>query len=163
MKRKIGALLALAVLPALAIVAATSKYGVRPVYAQDGCSLATLNGRYGFSQQGFENRVGSDPAETKLPFADVGVFSFDGAGNFSVSYTDISPGPPAYVPVQATGSGAYTVNSACTGTLTCTTGDCAGVTLNTVTVGGGAEVFGILTTRNGLPESAVATSDFKKQ
>jgi len=154
MKRIVSASLALAVLAALVMVLTTSK----PVYAQGVCSVATLKGNYGFSQPGFEPR-GPNPNANKLPFAVVGVIAFDGGGNFSITYTDVSPGQPdPYVPLHGTGSGTYTVNSDCTGSGSCTTGDCAGVTFDTVILAGGKEVFGI----NTLP-GVVATIDLKKQ
>ena len=141
MKRIVSALLALAVFAALVIVTTTiTKHGVRAVYAQSGCSLATLSGRYAFSASGFTPKGSMG---NLLPAAAVGVFTFDGAGNLSTTYTDVSPGKPTYIPLEGTGSGTYTVNSDCTGSASCTTGDCAGITWNTVIISGGAEVFGI--------------------
>ena len=141
--RILSALLTLAVLAALAIVTTTSKHGVRAVYASTGCTDATLTGNYAFSQSGFttKNTMGSP-----LPAAAMGVFTLDGAGNFSVTYTDMSPGKPAYIPVQATSSGTYIVNSDCTGSISVTTGQAAGLTYNTVIMGGGTEMFAIGTT-----------------
>ncbi len=141
--RILSALLTLAVLAALAIVTTTSKHGVRAVYASTGCTDATLTGNYAFSQSGFttKNTMGSP-----LPAAAMGVFTLDGAGNFSVTYTDMSPGKPAYIPVQATSSGTYIVNSDCTGSISVTTGQAAGLTYNTVIIGGGTEMFAIGTT-----------------
>jgi len=138
-----SALLAVAVLAALAILTTTSKHIVRAVYASSGCTDATLTGNYAFSQSGFttKNTMGSP-----LPAAAMGVFTLDGAGNFSVTYTDMSPGKPAYIPVQATSSGTYIVNSDCTGSISVTTGQAAGLTYNTVIMGGGTEMFAIGTT-----------------
>jgi hypothetical protein len=156
MKRIVNTLSALAVLAAMVIVATTSTHCVRPVYAQTGCSLASLNGDYAFSQQGSEPAGVTGPL---LPFAVVGVSKFDGAGNVSFAYTDVSPGRPnPYQPLQGTGSGTYTLKTDCTGSASCTSGDCAGVTLNMAVIGGGREVFGINTTRN-----VVAAIDLKKQ
>jgi len=136
---------------------ATSKHSVRAVYAQSGCSLATLSGNYAFSQPGFtaKNTMGLNP----LPLAVVGVSTFDGAGNVSVTFTDQSPGKPSYIPVQhATGLGTYSVNSDCTGSITGTSGGAAGITFDIVIIGGGTEVFGINTT-----PFVIATADLKKQ
>jgi len=150
-----SALLALAVLAALAIVTATSKHTLGRVYAQGGCSLATLTGNYAFSQPGFTPR---NSKGIPLPIAVVGVSTFDGAGNVSATFTDMSPGKPTYIPTQGTGSGTYTVNSDCTGSVSFTSGDAAGQTLNLVIIGGGTEAFGVNTT-----PFVIATSDFKKQ
>jgi hypothetical protein len=130
----------------------------RPAYAWDHpCSLDTLRGNYAFSQSGFESP--NAPGQKPQPFTDVGVSTFDGAGNFSATFTDMSPGNPnPYIALQLTASGTYTVNSDCTGSLSITTGPAAGVTLNMAVIGGGAEVFGINTT-----PWIIATSDFKKQ
>jgi hypothetical protein len=158
MKQIVRGVLALAVLAALAIVITTSKYAVRPVYAQSGCSLATLTGNYAFSQPGFTPKNSNG---NPLPFATVGVFTFDGAGNFSATYTDMSPGKPGgySTPLQGqTASGTYTVNSDCTGSISITGGDAAGITANLVIIGGGTEVFGINTT-----PFVIGTFDFKKQ
>lgn len=156
MKRMFSGLLALAALSALVLVATTSKRVVRPVYAQSGCSISTLTGNYAFSQPGFEAK--SHLKGNPLPFAVVGVSTFDGAGNFSAAYTDMSPGQPTYIPVQGNGSGTYTVNSDCTGSISITRGDAAGITLNLVIMDDGTEVFGINTT-----PFIIATADFKKQ
>jgi len=129
-----------------------------PAHASDHtCTLANLSGNYAFSQSGFESP--NDPGQKPQPFTNVGVVTFDGAGNFSFSLTDMSPGnPDRYLPLQLTGTGTYTVNSDCTGSASITTGPAAGVTLNLVVIGGGAEVFGINTT-----PWVIAASDFKKQ
>jgi hypothetical protein len=90
----------------------------------------------------------------------VGVSTFDGAGNVSATYTDMSPGKPGGygTPIQGTGSGTYTVNSDCTGSVSFTSGTAAGITFNMVIISGGTEVFGINTT-----PLVIATADFKKQ
>jgi len=135
----------------MAGLAAPAHAGVRP------CSLATLTGNYAGSQSGFESP--NAPGQTPQPFTDVGVVAFDGAGNVSFTVTDMSPGNPnPYIALQLTGSGTYTVNSDCTGSISITTGDAAGDTFNLVIIGGGAEVFGT----NTAPW-VIATSDFKKQ
>ncbi len=156
MKRIVSGSLILVTLSALVIVATTSKRIVRPVYAQSGCSLVTLSGNYAVSQSGFEAK--SHLKGNPLPFAVVGLATFDGAGNFSITYTDMSPGQPTYIPTQGNGSGTYTVNSDCTGSASVTAGDAAGLTLNMEIIGGGTEVFGIITT-----PFIIATSDWKKQ
>ena len=148
MKPIVRAFLALFVLVALPVAITTSKHTVRPVYAQNGCSVATLKGAYAFSQTGSEakNAMGS-----LSPFANVGVSQFDGVGNFSATFTDMSPGRPGGygAPLRgATGSGTYTVNADCTGSISISS---AGITLDIVIVGGGTEVFGINTTLSSSP------------
>ena len=159
MKRILSAVLTLVFFAAILAVATISKRTVRAVYAGGGCSVATLSGAYAFSQAGFttKNTMGGNP----LPFADVGVSTFDGAGNLSVTFTDMSPGKPGgyRAAVQGlTGSGTYTVNSDCTGSISGTSGDVVGITYDFVIIGGGTEVFGINTT-----PFTIVTADFKKQ
>ena len=67
----------------------------------------------------------------------------------------ISPGCSS---IWATGSGTYTVNPDCTGSVSGTSGDVAGITLDFLIIGGGTEVFAINTT-----PSVIATYDLKKQ
>jgi hypothetical protein len=151
MKQIVSALLALAVLAALTLVTTTSKHAVRTVYAQGGCSVATLNGDYAFTQPGF---AGAGQGN-QLPFFNVGVLAFGGTtGTLSASFTGVSHG----VVSTETDTGTYTVNPDCTGSMSFTTGPGAGVTFNMVIIGRGAELFGINT-------SAGFTSSFdaKKQ
>jgi hypothetical protein len=151
MKRIVSALLALAVLVALVHVITTSKHAVRAVYAQSGCSVATLNGHYAFSQPGW---AGAGQGN-QLPFFNVGVVAFDGTtGTVSASFTGVSHG----VVSTETDAGTYTVNPDCTGSMSFTTGPGAGAAFNIVIIGGGPELFGINT-------SAGFTSSFdaKKQ
>src|SRR5205823_10763209 len=109
------------------------------VYAQ--CSNATLTGSYGFKQDGFGTRNGK-PAKlgNTIPFATVGVVTFDGAGNASFTLTQVfnSSGGGFFEAIPAT----YTVNSDCTGTITI---EDFGLHFYIVTVGGGAELFAIQT------------------
>ena len=118
----------------LAVVVTTTS----PVYAQ--CSNATLTGSYGFKQQGFGLR-NSKPAKlgNMIPFATVGVVTFDGAGNASFTLTQVfSSGGDFFEAIPGT----YTVNSDCTGTVTI---EDFGLHFYIVTVGGGAEFFAIQT------------------
>jgi len=119
----------------LAVVVTTTS----PVYAQ--CSNATLTGSYGFKQQGFGLR-NSKPAKlgNMIPFATVGVVTFDGAGNASFTLTQVynSSGGDFFEAIPGT----YTVNSDCTGTIAI---EDFGLHFYMVTVGGGAELFAIQT------------------
>jgi hypothetical protein len=156
MKRTVTGLVTLVALAALVIMDRTSLRIVRTVHAGSGCAVASLSGNYAASQSGFESKTHQNGS--LLPFATLGLATFDGAGNFSITYTDMSPGQPSYIAVQGNGSGTYTVNSDCSGSISVTAGDAAGLTLNLQVIGGGTEVFGISTT-----PFIVANSDFKKQ
>ena len=120
----------------LAVVVVTT---TSTVHAQ--CSNATLTGSYGFIQQGFGLR-NSKPAKlgNMIPFATVGVVTFDGAGNASFTLTQVfnSEGGAFFEAIPGT----YTVNSDCTGTIAI---EDFGLHFYMVTVGGGAEVFAIQT------------------
>src|SRR5713226_300124 len=85
--------------------------------------------------------------------AAVGVFTLDGAGNLTASYTAVFNGHAFSTSVPDTGT--YTVNSDCTGTATDATID---LHFNLVTVGGGTEFFEIQT-----DEGTTDTLDAKKQ
>jgi len=78
---------AVAVLAALVIEPRTSKHSVRAVYAQSGCSEATLTGNYGFEFNGFTTAGRGQQSPPTRPLAAVGVITFDGAGNLSFTYT----------------------------------------------------------------------------
>jgi hypothetical protein len=88
-----------------------------------------------------------------IPGANVGVVTFDGAGNLSVTGTFVfeSSGGQRFGP----DTGTYTVNSDCTGTAT---DDTAGIHFDIVTVDGGKEFLGIQT-----DIGTTATIDGKKQ
>jgi len=154
-KRIFSVSLALAVSAILVIVMTTSesKHGVRAVYAQSGCTVATLNANYAFTDSGWGNprrpQIGPE-----VPVAVVGVLGFDGAGNSSLNFTlafngSISP------PLSNTGT--YTVNSDCTGSISFTAGDIP-INFNMVIIGGGTEVFGMVTSTGNTQ-----TWDAKKQ
>ncbi len=122
----------------LAVVVTTTTTST--VYAQ--CSNATLTGSYAFKQDGFGIIHNSKPAKlgNMIPFATVGVVTFDGAGNASFTVTQVlnSSGAEFFEAIPGT----YTVNSDCTGTVTI---DDFGLHFNIVTVGGGKEFFAIQT------------------
>jgi hypothetical protein len=147
MKRIISGFSALAVCATLMVVATNWKHGVTAVHAQGGCSVATLNGNYGFKTTGF--------VKTEVPVAVVGLNTFDGAGNISATATLVNRGA---IFTGVTTSGTYTVNSDCTGSITFTAGVASGETQNIVIVSGGTEIFGI----DAVP-SVTATFDAKKQ
>ena len=79
--------------------------------SEEGCTLATLKGRWGSALNGTIVGVG--------PIALVGVTKFDGEGKFSMDATRVTPpfpGNPNVVSYHITGT--YTVNDNCTGTIT---------------------------------------------
>ncbi len=83
------------------------------------------------------------------------MLTFDGAGNISTSFTVAFRG---MISTGQSSTGTYTVNSDCTGSISFTTGDAAGLIFNMVIIGGGTKVFGI----NTFP-SFTETFDAKKQ
>jgi hypothetical protein len=141
MKRIVSGFLALAVSATLVFVVTNWKHGVTPVHAQGGCSIATLTSAYAFRDPAFV-APGHAVNGAEVPAAAVGVFSFDGLGGVSASYTLVING---VISTGQTGSGTYTVNSDCTGSVSFTTGDAAGLTFNIIIIGGGTEIFGIHT------------------
>jgi hypothetical protein len=70
------------------------------------CTLASLNGCYGYSYTGSVDGVG--------PVAAVGPINFDGAGNTSATYSVNVNGTN----FQGSFTGTYTVNRDCTGNVT---------------------------------------------
>jgi hypothetical protein len=137
------------VLFALAVLIATASTG----HAQNACSNATLSANYAFTDSGF-----AAPHPTvrgpEVPIVVVGVLRFDGAGNASLSFTLAING--GISPSQSD-TGTYTVNSDCTGSISFTAGD-APIDFNIVIIGGGTEVFGIVTS-----DGNTQTFDAKKQ
>ncbi len=124
--------------------------GVTAVYAQ--CTNASLAGNYGLNFSGFTSK---NLRGNEVPWVLVGVVTFDGAGNVSISYSGAINGS---VFTNQTGSGTYAANSDCTGSLSFTAGDAAGNNANLVIIGGGTEVFGVMT-----DSGSSATFNLKKQ
>lgn len=143
MKRTLSTLL-------LVVLSATL---VPAVYAQGGCTDATLTGNYAFNLSGFASPV--TPKRGAQPWAVTGVLNLDGAGNISASYAGSINGG---VFTAQTTSGTYTVNSDCTGSITFTSGDAAGLTANMAIIGGGTEIFFVSTQAH-----TTAAGDAKKQ
>ncbi len=140
MKRLSTVLLAIAVVATGVALAPTVKHHFTTlpvVHAESGCSVATLNGNYGFTYTGFVSHPGTI-SPTKTSIALVGPLTFDGAGDWStLNYTVALNGK---IETSSTSPGAtYTVNSDCTGNMT----DPGGDSFNFVIVGGGAELMAI--------------------
>jgi hypothetical protein len=111
------------------------------VHAQEvdlqGCSAATLYGRFGLTFSGYST-IGAVPAliTSSIPVAGGGLVTFDGNGNLSASETVNLGGK--ILPVNLPGT--YTVNTDCTGSLTT-----ANAHLNLVIVRNGREILGVNT------------------
>src|ERR1039458_2890326 len=131
-KQTFTVLLATATLVALVVLAST---GV--VQAQ--CSNATLTGNYAFHMEGYK-------------VTQVGVATFDGAGNLSANYSGNDNGKP----FTAADVGTYSVNPDCTGSFYDAT---VSATVNLAILGGGTEAYGQIATRGWNPE----TVTLKKQ
>ncbi len=85
---------------------------------EQGCTLETLRGSFGFTGQALVTGSSTLPAPIGafVPFANVGVVTSDGQGNFFGSDTFSFGGRIG----QETFSGPYTVNANCTGSITLT-------------------------------------------
>lgn len=116
------AMIALSVLAAIATLVAWGpavKHAVATptvVHAQNGngdCSLASLSGPYAVSRQGtLVASVLGLPAPA--PWGEVALGTFNGAGAFSFT-ANVNIGGVA---ISGGGTGTYTVNTDCTGTIT---------------------------------------------
>jgi len=89
---------------AVLFLLALSTILVPAVYADGGCSNATLNGTYGGHAWDFG----------KFPGVLMGIFTFDGAGNWTDKFSSSSNG---HISRWAKNTGTYTVNSDCTGSF----------------------------------------------
>ena len=145
MNRILSVLLALALSATLVVLTPNTAYA--------SCTDATLTGNYAVIGPGFHNT--KVPGSSDVPLAVVGVFTFNGSGKIDFSFTFANNGA---ILQGGTGSGAYTVASDCTGSISFTSGDASGVNFNTVIIGDGAEIFGINTSPGNTQ-----TFDAKKQ
>lgn len=107
-------------------------YLVARVHAQEGCSVATLQGAYGFYRTG---------TTSTGPLAAVGIATFDGTGSTTARQTirkngvttaDLFTDPPLV--------GLYQVDTDCTGKFLNPDGS---VFAHIVIVGGGKQIFGL--------------------
>jgi hypothetical protein len=121
------------------------------VFAQSGCTDATVSGPYAVTFLGWATPPPKTATEGKssAPVAAAGIATFDGAGNWSTSFTSSHNGD---ITSATSVPGTYTVNSNCTGTIA-GVGDFAIVIL-----GNGAEITGVNTDNN-----STFTIEFKKQ
>lgn len=95
-------------------------------HAASACSASVLNGAYGFSAVGqvigLIDSMGVHQFVTQLALNDVSLVTFDGSKSFKRVDVGTTNGAPKNGATSFTGaqSGAYTVNSDCTGTMTIT-------------------------------------------
>jgi hypothetical protein len=97
----------------LAVLGVLAVHQVRTVKAHHGCSERTLMGDYGWTEFGLE------PETTGTPFwSQTGLVHFDGNGNFTGrDLYDVESGA---LDGPSTEAGTYTVDSACTITISYT-------------------------------------------
>ena len=111
------------------------------VWAQNGasqpaCSNATLEGSYGFTVTGMRPSGPGGPVET---IVGVAMTSFDGNGNLTQT-DNIHGSISGFAHPDRPGTGTYTINSDCTGTMTLTSTGAPTLTLRIVVVDDGNEV-----------------------
>ena len=118
---------------------------VAKVYAENGCTLRTLNGSYGAAGDGLIT-FGQPPVTSSntIPIAVAGVQTFDGTGNFSLSNTTNLGG----LVFPSTGAGTYTVNADCTGSVTINVSNGEVLHSNIVIVDHGRQILNVSTDPN---------------
>jgi hypothetical protein len=118
------------------------------------CDAATLRGEYGFSISGSRPSPGNGPIEQIIGVA---LTIFDGGGN--LSQTDNIHGSISGYPSSAVdrpGTGSYTLNEDCTGTMTLSNkGVPVTLTLHIVVVNNGEEIRTVVTE----PATVMVTSN----
>ena len=128
--------------------------GVAILGVGQGCSVATLNGTYGFRTTGMA--IGNTPTSTgvPVPVAAVGTVTFDGLGGiprvaFTANINGITQTPNPFV-----SSGNYTVNSDCTGSMGFASIQGVGTNFNLVTLGNASQF--LMISQTGTTDSGVA-------
>jgi hypothetical protein len=152
----LGVVVCLAVSTVLALTLLGTKHPggiLGKVYAHEGCSLRTLNGSYGGTGTGWI-ATGPPPTLTSntIPIAVVALQTFDGAGNFSSSNTTNLGG----LVFTSTGSGTYTVNADCTGSVTSNMSNGEVIHFSFVAVDNGRQLQNV-STDPGIVASSTAT------
>lgn len=97
----------------LALVVGLMAFAPSLVSAQQACSASSLDGAYAFAGSGFNTMPG--PPVVLTPSNQVGVMTFDGAGNLKVKVTGVSVF--GVIPPFTPYSGTYSVNPDCTGLI----------------------------------------------
>ena len=93
----------------LAMVLILVSLMVQDSFAEEACSIGSLNGRFIFTGRGFIEAV--EPGVQRVHY---GMFVFDGAGKFTGKQSSSRGGKIGREELQGT----YTLDSDCTGTLT---------------------------------------------
>jgi hypothetical protein len=129
------------------------------LYAGDGgenqaCSNATLQGDYGFSISGSRPTGPGGPVEQILGVA---MTHFDGAGNLTQT-DNIKGSISGFTQPDRPGTGGYSVNEDCTGTMTLTNHGAPTLTLRIVVVDQGKEIRTVVVS----PATVMVTSNGKR-
>ena len=146
--------------------------GASALWGQPACTNATLEGDYGFTVTGTRP---SGPPSNGQPapietVVGVAMTRFDGYGN--ITQTDNIHGSiSGFAAPDRSGSGAYAINSDCTGTMTLTSaGGAPTLTLRIVVVDNGKEVrtavvepSPVMVTSNGRRVSKIANHQQEKR
>ncbi|HYB76605.1 MAG TPA: hypothetical protein VEE85_00260 [Candidatus Bathyarchaeia archaeon] len=101
----------------LLVILTLSAALVPSAYAASGCSNATMKGNYIFDFKGwypFVNAQGNLNLSRSAMVNYVGIGTFDGAGNFSTTFTACYNGTCAG---NQTNSGTYSINPDCSGSM----------------------------------------------
>ncbi len=132
----------------LAFHATAEAQGARP------CSEATLRGGYGYTVTGVTGITGGSDG---VPFAAVGVLTFDGNGGFANVRTVSNGGA---VLRNVPGTGTYTLGRDCRGTLVFSGGSQGGATENDIVVDGRGDELRLITATNGTVLTLVGRKQF---
>lgn len=134
-----------------AFVASVFLLGAAGLKAQS-CTNATLTGTYGYLLEGnlVEEEEGED---VYAPYADSGILTADGNGNFTGTGTESFTGT---IEQGTTISGTYTVNSNCTGSATLNYGSSIGTFNFSLVVLNGGEGISFVDTDSGAIVSGAA-------
>lgn len=113
----------------------------RPVKAkaQNGCSVSSIQGSFGYQYSGFVFPFAGAPA--MVPIADAGRVAVDGNGNYTGADTFSVNG----VTVRSTQTGTYTVNPDCTGSSAAKDNYGNVITSDFVIVDGGKKIAAVYT------------------
>jgi uncharacterized membrane protein len=149
MHRTTPAATALAAAAFLALHATTAEaQGARP------CSEATLRGGYGYTVTGVTGITGGSDG---VPFAAVGVLTFDGNGGFANVRTVSNGGA---VLRNVPGTGTYALGRDCRGTLTFAGGAQGGATENDIVVDDRGDELRLISAANGTVLTLVGRKQF---
>jgi len=118
------------------LLTATALWGQDSIF-QTSCTNATLQGSYGFTVTG--TRPPSQGAITVETVVGVAMTNFDGNGNLTQT-DNIHGSVSGYATPDRNGTGTYSINSDCTGTMQLSSPGSPTLTLRIVVVDNGNEV-----------------------